>query len=95
MRAMIQTVAKAALSVSLLIALNGCNDSGSASLSTASQKKGPVKAGADKDAHGCIGSAGFKWCAKTNKCERPWELAKEENFEKSAEAFDSFCRNKK
>ena len=50
--------------------------------------------GADKDAHGCIGSAGYKWCAKTKQCERPWELAKKEKFEKSAEAFNSFCGNK-
>jgi len=54
----------------------------------------PKLAGRDKDAHGCIGSAGFKWCAKTNKCERPWDLAKKEKFEKSAEAFNSFCGNK-
>ena len=50
--------------------------------------------GGDKDAHGCIGSAGFKWCAKTNKCERPWELAKKEKFEKSTKAFNGFCKNK-
>jgi len=50
--------------------------------------------GADKDAHGCIGSAGYKWCAKTKQCERPWELAKKEKFEKSIEAFNSFCGNK-
>ena len=50
--------------------------------------------GSDKDAHGCIPSAGFKWCAKTNKCERPWELAKKEKFEQSAEAFKNFCGNK-
>ena len=54
----------------------------------------PKLVGGDKDAHGCIGSAGFKWCAKTNKCERPWELAKKEKFEKSAEAFNGFCGNK-
>ncbi len=48
--------------------------------------------GGDKDAHGCIGTAGFKWCAKTKQCERPWELAKKEKFEKSAEAFDAFCK---
>jgi len=54
----------------------------------------PKLIGGDKDAHGCIGTAGFKWCAKTNKCERPWELAKKEKFEKSAEAFNSFCGNK-
>ena len=47
--------------------------------------------GGDKDAHGCIGSAGFKWCAKINKCERPWELAKKEKFENTAEAFKHFC----
>ncbi len=52
-----------------------------------------AKPGSDKDAHGCIGSAGYKWCAKTNQCERPWELAKKEKFEKSAEAFNSFCSN--
>jgi len=55
----------------------------------------PKLIGGDKDAHGCIGSAGFKWCAKTNKCERPWELAKEKKFEKSAEAFETYCGNKK
>ncbi len=49
--------------------------------------------GADTDAHGCKASAGYKWCAKTQQCERPWELAKKENFEKRAEAFDAFCNN--
>ena len=29
--------------------------------------------GADKDIHGCIGSAGYEWCAPKNKCLRPWE----------------------
>lgn len=29
--------------------------------------------GGDKDAHGCIPSAGYSWCAKTSKCIRPWE----------------------
>jgi len=91
---MIQTIAKAALSVGLLIALSGCSDSGTASSSTASQPKAPAKAGADKDAHGCIGSAGYQWCAKTNQCERPWELAKAKHFEKTPEAFDAFCGNK-
>jgi len=50
--------------------------------------------GADKDAHGCKSSAGFSWCAKTNKCERPWELAKKEKFENTEEVFTSFCGNK-
>ncbi len=51
------------------------------------------RVGGEKDAHGCIGSAGYRWCAKTDRCERPWELAQKEKFEKRAEAFDAFCAN--
>ena len=29
--------------------------------------------GNDKDAHGCIGSAGYSWCEAKQKCLRPWE----------------------
>lgn len=29
--------------------------------------------GGDKDEHGCIGSAGYSWCALKNKCLRIWE----------------------
>ena len=29
--------------------------------------------GGDKDAHGCIPSAGYSWCAPKNKCLRIWE----------------------
>lgn len=29
--------------------------------------------GGDKDAHGCIGSAGYSWCELKNKCLRIWE----------------------
>ncbi len=29
--------------------------------------------GGDRDAHGCIGSAGYSWCESTNRCQRPWE----------------------
>lgn len=47
--------------------------------------------GSDRDAHGCIPSAGYSWCAKTNKCERSWELAKAQGFENTQEAFDKYC----
>ncbi len=50
-------------------------------------------AGADRDSHGCIGSAGYSWCERTQNCERPWELAKKENFANTTEAFDVFCNN--
>ncbi len=29
--------------------------------------------GNDRDAHGCIGSAGYSWCEVKQKCLRPWE----------------------
>jgi hypothetical protein len=50
-------------------------------------------AGADRDNHGCIGSAGYLWCAKENQCTRPWELAKDKQFTNSQEAFEKYCGN--
>lgn len=47
--------------------------------------------GSDRDAHGCIPSAGYAWCAHTGQCERPWELAKAQSFANTAEAFAAFC----
>jgi len=29
--------------------------------------------GGQKDEHGCLGPAGYSWCAAKNKCIRPWE----------------------
>jgi hypothetical protein len=29
--------------------------------------------GSDRDAHGCIGSAGYQWDESQKKCARPWE----------------------
>ena len=71
--------------LSLALLLSACAEDGS----NEAAKAGPV--GADKDAHGCIGSAGYKWCASTESCERPWELAEKEGFANSKEAFDTFC----
>jgi hypothetical protein len=47
--------------------------------------------GADRDAHGCIGSAGYAWCATTARCERPWELAQAKGLELTADGFDRYC----
>ena len=33
----------------------------------------PQIVGNDRDSHGCIGSAGYTWCALKNKCLRTWE----------------------
>ena len=29
--------------------------------------------GSDMDTHGCVGSAGFTWCATSDSCVRSWE----------------------
>ena len=50
--------------------------------------------GGDEDEHGCKSSAGYSWCAKTNQCERPWELAEREKFDNTPQAFDDFCASK-
>ncbi|HHB75251.1 MAG TPA: amidohydrolase [Desulfobulbus sp.] len=47
--------------------------------------------GGHHDAHGCIGSAGYSWCEKTQSCERPWELAKKKDSPNTPEAFVSYC----
>jgi hypothetical protein len=31
------------------------------------------RVGGDRDAHGCIGSAGYSWCDAKQKCLRIWE----------------------
>ena len=51
----------------------------------------PSAVGSDRDEHGCIGSAGYQWCARTEKCERPWELAKKSGFENTPGDFEEYC----
>lgn len=47
--------------------------------------------GGDRDAHGCIASAGYSWCPRTEQCERPWELAEQYGFENTEENYREFC----
>ncbi len=49
--------------------------------------------GSDRDAHGCIPSAGYLWCERTNRCERPWVLSDEQGFESTQKAFDKYCND--
>jgi hypothetical protein len=51
----------------------------------------PLVPGSERDAHGCVPSAGYRWCERTQQCERPWELAAAYGFENSQEAFEAFC----
>ena len=45
--------------------------------------------GGDRDAHGCLPSGGYQWCARTARCERPWELAKQLGM--AAEGVSAYC----
>lgn len=51
----------------------------------------PQQVGGDRDEHGCIASAGYSWCARTNQCERPWELAQQQGFENTEQGFAEYC----
>jgi hypothetical protein len=53
----------------------------------------PAAVGSGRDEHGCITSAGYRWCEAENKCVRPWELLDEVGSENSPEAFDAYCNN--
>ncbi len=75
-------------------ALSACGESKGASAPEGTHAQQRVAAGSDRDAHGCIGSAGYRWCARLEKCVRPWELAKEEGFNKDEKAFEKFCQPK-
>ncbi|WP_269620097.1 hypothetical protein [Zhongshania sp. BJYM1] len=55
------------------------------------RESGPVVVGGDHNAKGCIGSAGYSWCERTEKCERPWELSEQESFTLENEGFANFC----
>ncbi len=50
--------------------------------------------GGDRDAHGCIASAGYTWCARESACVRPWELSAEKSLAQGVDAFQQYCTSK-
>lgn len=62
-------------------------------MSTKSSDQTKMMPGSDRDEHGCIGSAGYQWCARLKTCERPWELAEMKNINNDLEAFKTFCQS--
>ena len=66
--------------------------SGCSSLAPANSDQNNL-VGSDSDAHGCIASAGYSWCERTNQCERPWELAALEGFNNTEEAYNNYCND--
>ena len=64
------------------------------SILSACKEKPPTLVGDDKDAHGCLPSAGYQWCGNENKCVRSWELAKEKALDLNADGFNQYCNKK-
>lgn len=79
------------LAVLALLPAACSNPPPSAPPSTTAEPATAAIPGADRDAHGCIGSAGYRWCAASDRCERPWELAKAQGFANTEAAFDAYC----
>jgi hypothetical protein len=51
--------------------------------------------GGDKDEHGCLIAAGYRWCESTGKCQRMWEeFCKEYEEEFKIENFDDCVKAK-
>jgi hypothetical protein len=64
-------------------------------LSLARRTLEPVAPGSDRDEHGCLGSGGYSWCAREQRCVRPWELAAERNLPAGPAAFAEYCSRSK
>jgi len=79
----------ALLPVLLVLALSACAQPEPAPARDAAAAAPGV--GGDRDAHGCIGSAGYQWCQRSGRCERPWELAQAQGLANTAEAIDAWC----
>ena len=75
----------------LSVMLTACSEESGSSGNMSASPAGKV-VGGDRDANGCIGSAGYQWCASLNKCVRPWEIAKQQGFENTPDSFTAYCQ---
>ena len=77
-----------------VLACTGSKDAGVDAKSPIGPASDSRRPGSDRDEHGCIDSAGYRWCERTTQCERPWELAEREGFKNSREAFTAWCSDR-
>ena len=78
-------------SIALLLALGGCGGSKEGSENRDPSVSGEKLTGADRDGHGCVTSAGYRWCERLRSCVRPWELAKVKGLANDPAAFENYC----
>lgn len=63
------------LLAALMLPLSACSTD--SSITTLPLEPGlPVAVGSDRDAHGCIGSAGFSWSEVLGECVQPFNVGK-------------------
>ncbi len=77
--------------IGLSLLLTACNDQQDMAVK-AEMPSSENRVGGDRDAHGCIGSAGYQWCESLGSCIRPWELAKQEGLDNTPEVISQFCK---
>lgn len=58
---------------------------------TACSNTTPEQLGGDRDEHGCLPSAGYSWCERTQTCERSWELADAVNIPHTEAEVKAYC----
>ena len=80
-RRVVSSNAFAALFLPVLLALSAC----------AATTPAPPMVGADRDAHNCLGSAGYVWCAREKACVRPWELAASQGMANTPRDVERYC----
>jgi hypothetical protein len=66
-------------------------EAGASATVSSPESRPAARPGSDRDAHGCIGSAGYAWCLREKQCVRPWELAQAQGFPATEEAFRAYC----
>jgi len=47
--------------------------------------------GGDRDEYGCLPSAGYLWCERTQSCERSWELADAAGIPHTEAEVNTYC----
>ncbi|NOT89429.1 MAG: hypothetical protein HOP03_14790 [Lysobacter sp.] len=77
--------------ISIIALASGCAGTSTGDTTSKEPLPAPRPIGGDRDAHGCLAPAGYTWCARERDCVRPWELAKQANFENTAEGFAAYC----
>lgn len=51
----------------------------------------PILGGPGVETHGCKASTGHAWCERSQRCERPWELALQRGFENTPDGWHAYC----